>query len=57
MGGASPIEIKEALGHKSLDMAMRYSHLSPTALKKTPGIIEKALKQKKVQARGGTDRY
>ncbi len=28
MGGASPREIAEILGHKTLQMAMRYSHLS-----------------------------
>jgi len=49
MGGASPIEIKEALGHKSVHMAMRYSHLSPTALKKIPGIIEGSLKLQNVK--------
>ncbi len=28
MGGASPLEIAEVLGHKSLDMVKRYSHLA-----------------------------
>ncbi len=46
MQGVSLLTIKEALGHKSLAMAMRYSHLAPTALKETARVVEKALKQK-----------
>jgi integrase len=39
------LTIKEALGHKSLAMAMRYSHLAPSALKETARIVEETLTQ------------
>jgi site-specific recombinase XerD len=45
--GVSLLTIKEALGHKSLAMAMRYSHLAPNALKETARVMERALKQKR----------
>ncbi len=46
MQGVSMLTIKEALGHKSLAMAMRYSHLAPTALKETARVVERALKKR-----------
>ena len=45
MKGVPVLTIKDALGHKSLTMAMRYSHLAPSALKETARVIEQALMQ------------
>ena len=44
MEGAPLLAIKNALGHKTLAMAMRYSHLAPDAGRETARIIEQALK-------------
>jgi len=42
MNGATPFEIAEVLGHKTLQMTKRYSHLSP---QHTAKVIEKMNKQ------------
>ena len=38
MNGATPLEIAEVLGHKSLDMVKRYSHLAESHI---AGVVER----------------
>lgn len=40
MRGASPMEVKELLGHASLEMTMRYAHLSPSARKAAVALLD-----------------
>jgi integrase len=42
MNGASPLEIAEVLGHKSLDMVKRYSHLAESHV---AGVVERMNKK------------
>lgn len=42
MGGATPHEIAEVLGHKSLEMTRRYAHLSKTHVS---GVVERMNKE------------
>ena len=44
MAGASPIEIQAFTGHKSIDMVMRYAHLSPEHRDKIGQKVENLLK-------------
>ena len=44
MAGASPIEIQAFTGHKSIDMVMRYAHLSPEHSDKIGQKVENLLK-------------
>lgn len=43
--GSSPYEVKELLGHKSLAMVTRYSHLAPDAMKKVASHLEDKLSE------------
>ncbi len=43
MSGASLMEVKELLGHASLEMTMRYAHLSPNARKAAVALLDGAL--------------
>lgn len=40
MRGAKLIEVKELLGHASLEMTMRYAHLSPEARKAAVKLLD-----------------
>ena len=40
--GATLMEVKELLGHASLDMTMRYAHLSPSARKAAVALLDAA---------------
>ncbi len=40
MGGADLATVRELLGHKSIDMTLRYSHLSPDHKAKAAKIID-----------------
>jgi len=46
-------DLKEALGHSSLDMTMRYSHLAPDSmlevLQKNPALMLFYFRQKKAR--------
>ena len=42
MRGAKLIEVKELLGHASLEMTMRYAHLSPNARKEAAKLLDGA---------------
>ncbi len=44
MAGVGLISVKELLGHKSLSMTMRYSHLSPSHKRKAVNILDSVLK-------------
>ena len=48
MNGVDLTSVKELLGHKSLGMTMRYSHLVPGHTKKAVNILDKALKIEEV---------
>jgi len=43
--GVSLYEVKERLGHKSISMTERYSHLAPEAGRGTVAVLEKFLKE------------
>ncbi|GAB7079124.1 tyrosine-type recombinase/integrase [Megalodesulfovibrio paquesii] len=45
MSGADVFTLKEAMGHKTLAMTMRYSHLMPSHLKKAVAGFEASLQQ------------
>lgn len=40
MAGVDLVTVKELLGHKSLDMTMRYSHLSPDHKRKAVSVLD-----------------
>ena len=40
--GATLMEVKELLGHASLDMTMRYAHLSPNARRAAVALLDGA---------------
>ena len=40
MRGATMMEIKELLGHSTLDMTMRYAHLSPNARRAAVALLD-----------------
>jgi integrase len=42
MRGAKPVEVQELLGHASLTMTMRYSHLSPSARRAAAKLLDAA---------------
>ncbi|MCX4239497.1 tyrosine-type recombinase/integrase [Paraliomyxa miuraensis] len=42
MSGANLLEVKELLGHASLEMTMRYAHLSPSARRKAVELLDGA---------------
>ena len=42
MRGAKPVEVQELLGHASLTMTMRYSHLSPGARRAAAKLLDAA---------------
>jgi len=42
-GKVTLYEIKELMGHKSIEMTMRYSHLMPETLQKSVAILEEVL--------------
>ncbi len=44
MAGADITSVKEVLGHKSLEMTMRYAHLAPEHKKRTVSILDNVLK-------------
>ncbi len=44
MAGVDLISVKELLGHKSLSMTMRYSHLSPSHKRKAVNTLDSVLK-------------
>jgi site-specific recombinase XerD len=46
--GTDLFQVKELMGHKTLAMTARYSHLSPDTLKKAVKSMESAMSQGKV---------
>ena len=42
MSGANLLEVKELLGHASLEMTMRYAHLSPSARRRAVELLDGA---------------
>jgi integrase len=46
-GGASLYEVKEQLGHRSLSMTERYSHLAPDSGRKTVNILETFVRERR----------
>ncbi len=44
MAGVDLTTVKELLGHKSLNMTLRYSHLAPGHTKKAVNILDEVLK-------------
>jgi site-specific recombinase XerD len=42
MRGANVLEVKELLGHSTLAMTMRYSHLSPSARRAAVSLLDGA---------------
>ncbi len=44
MAGVDLVSVKELLGHKSLSMTMRYSHLSPSHKGKAVNKLDEVLK-------------
>jgi site-specific recombinase XerD len=42
MGGQDIRTLQELLGHKSITMTLRYSHLSPTHRAKAVAILDRA---------------
>ena len=42
MSGANLLEVKELLGHASLEMTMRYAHLSPSARRRAVQLLDGA---------------
>ena len=50
MAGVDLTSVKELLGHKSLSMAMRYSHLSPSHKRKAINILDNVLKSSQKEA-------
>jgi integrase len=47
MAGADILTVKELLGHKTLEMTLRYSHLSPDYKKSTVELLSNNLAQKR----------
>ncbi len=39
MKGANLYDVQKLLGHKTIEMTMRYAHLSPDHLKKTVNLL------------------
>ncbi len=48
--GVPIFSVKELLGHKSLAMTTRYSHMAPDTLRKSVDVLDQALQQKKVKS-------
>jgi hypothetical protein len=43
MGGVDLMSIKQILGHKTIQMTLRYSHLSPCHLRNAVAAIDRAM--------------
>jgi len=43
MGGVDLMAIKQILGHKTIQMTLRYSHLSPGHLRNAAAAIDRAM--------------
>ena len=48
--GVPIFAVKELLGHKTLAMATRYSHMAPDTLRKSVSVLDEALKEKPQEA-------
>ena len=42
MCGATAVEVRDLLGHASLEMTMRYAHLSPSVRKAAVALLDEA---------------
>jgi site-specific recombinase XerD len=49
MEGAELNDVRELLGHKKMDMTLRYAHLSPKHKTKVVNILDQVLTQKSPQ--------
>ena len=47
MAGIDITSVKELLGHKSLTMTMRYSHLSPGHKRKAVHVLDRLMEENK----------
>jgi len=46
MAGADPMTVKELLGHKTLAMTLRYSHLAPAHRRRAVNLLDEALNER-----------
>ncbi len=51
MAGADITTVAKLLGHKSLNMTLRYSHLAPSHIKQAVNILDKTLNEKTISTK------
>jgi site-specific recombinase XerD len=51
MSGVDITTVSRLLGHKSLNMTLRYSHLAPSHMVKAMDILDKTLNEKTISTK------